>query len=202
MSEKGIRIRLASTGDAAALLDIYAPYVRYTAISFEYEVPPLDEFRERIRATAAKYPYIAAECGEALLGYAYCGVFSARAAYAHSAETTIYVRRDVRGCGIGRKLYETLEAAAKAQNIFNLYACAAYPDVEDEFLTRGSIRFHERMGYTVVGEFRNCGCKFGRWYNIAWLEKIIGGHKPNPASFIPFYELGAETLSRIGIEAE
>lgn len=196
----GIRIRAASPDDAAELLKIYAPYVRGTAISFEYEVPALDEFRARITATLARYPYLAAERGGALLGYAYCGAFSGRAAYAFSAETSIYVRRGEHGRGIGRRLYEALFAAAQAQNLRNLYACAAYPDEEDEYLTRDSIRFHERMGYRIAGEFHNCGCKFGRWYNIAWLEKIIGAHEPDPAPFVPFPELGTETLRKIGIE--
>ena len=124
----GIRIRAASPGDAAELLEIYAPYVRETAISFEYEVPALEEFCARITATLARYPYLAAERGGALLGYAYCGAFSGRAAYALSAETSIYVRRGEHGLGIGRRLYETLFAAAKAQNLRNLYADAAYPD--------------------------------------------------------------------------
>lgn len=153
MKDEGMRIRAASPDDAAELLEIYAPYVRETAISFECEVPPLEEFRERITATLARYPYIAAVSGGVLLGYAYCGAFSARAAYAHSAEATIYVRRGERGRGIGRKLYETLEAAAKTQNVRNLYADAAYPDAEDEYLTFDSIRFHERMGWRVAGKF-------------------------------------------------
>ena len=55
------------------------------------------------------------------------------------------------------------------------------------------------MGYRIAGEFRNCGCKFGRWYSVARLEKIIGAHEPAPAPFVPFPELGAETLRRIGI---
>lgn len=195
-----MRIRAAAPDDAAELLSIYAPYVRETAVSFEYDVPTLEEFRARITSTLARYPYIAAERGGELLGYAYCGVFSGRAAYARSAETTIYVRRDMRGRGIGRRLYETLSAAAKVQNIRNLYACAAYPDAEDEYLTFGSIRFHERMGYRIAGKFHHCGCKFGRWYNIAWLEKIIGAHDLTPAPFVPFPELGTETLRKIGIE--
>ncbi|WP_294193210.1 GNAT family N-acetyltransferase [uncultured Cloacibacillus sp.] len=200
-AEQGvIHIRAASPDDAAELLEIYAPYVRETAISFEYEVPALEEFRARITATLARYPYLAAERGGALLGYAYCGAFSGRAAYALSAETSIYVRRGEHGLGIGRRLYETLFAAAKAQNLRNLYADAAYPDAEDEYLTFGSIRFHERMGYRIAGKFRNCGCKFGRWYSVARLEKIIGAHEPAPAPFVPFPELGAETLRKIGIE--
>ena len=135
-AEQGvIHIRAASPDDAAELLEIYAPYVRETAISFEYEVPALDEFRARITATLARYPYLAAERGGALLGYAYCGAFSGRAAYALSAETSIYVRRGGHGRGIGRRLYEALFAAAKAQNLRNLYADAAYPDAEDEYLT-------------------------------------------------------------------
>lgn len=200
MNDKEIHIRAVAPEDAAELLAIYAPYVHETAISFEYEAPTLEEFRARITTTLARYPYIAAVSGGVLLGYAYCGAFSARAAYARSAETTIYVRRGERGRGIGRKLYEMLEDAAKSQNILNLYADVAYTDAEDEYLTFGSIRFHERMGWRAAGKFTRCGCKFGRWYNVARLEKIIGEHDTNPAPFVPFHELGAEAMRRIGIE--
>lgn len=61
--------------------------------------------------------------------------------------------------------------------ILNLYACIGYPETEDEYLNKNSARFHARLGFTKVGEFRQCGYKFGRWYHMIWMEKIIGRHR-------------------------
>ena len=105
-------IRIATAEDAEALLAIYAPYVRDTAITFEYRVPSLEEFRRRIEATLEKYPYLALEDGGEILGYAYAAPFKERAAYDWAVETTIYLRPDARGKGCGRTLYEALELAA------------------------------------------------------------------------------------------
>ncbi|MDO4188479.1 MAG: GNAT family N-acetyltransferase [Lachnospiraceae bacterium] len=185
-----MEIRIATVDDAEQLLNIYRPYVEKTAISFEYEVPSLEEFKGRIENTLKKYPYLVAtdDNGE-IKGYCYCGVFKARAAYDYSVETTIYLREDARGNGLGRCLYSKLEEYAKLQNIKNLNACIATCEIEDETLTNASKRFHERLGYRLVGEFTNSGYKFNRWYNMIWMEKIIGEHESTPAPFIPFCNL-------------
>lgn len=166
-------IRSAATDDAWRLLEIYSYYVEDTAISFEYETPSLEEFRGRISQTLEKYPYLVAEENGVIKGYAYAGVFKGRAAYDHCCEVTIYLDRDSKGNGYGRALYEALEEALKKQGIMNLYACIGDPIVEDEYLTKNSEKFHQHMGYTKVGEFHKCGYKFGRWYNMIWMEKIL-----------------------------
>ena len=171
-----MKIRSASTADAARIRDIYAYYVENTAISFEYEVPTLDEFAHRIAGTLEKYPYIVIEKDGEVEGYAYAGPFKARAAYGRSCEVSIYVDRDSRGRGYGRALYEELERRLKDMGILNLYACVASPIEEDERLTRNSEQFHAHLGFAKVGEFHKCGYKFGRWYNMVWMEKIIGKH--------------------------
>lgn len=79
--------------------------------------------------------------------------------------------------GIGKRLYKVLEDIARAQNITNLYSCIGYVDEEDEYLNNNSANFHEHMGYRMVGKFIKCGHKFGRWYSMVWMEKIIGEHK-------------------------
>ena len=99
-----IRIRPATAADAPALLAIYAPYVEHTAITFEYEAPAAEEFRRRICHTLERYPYFAAEAEGRIVGYAYAGPFHPRAAYDWDAELSIYVARDCRGMGVGRKL--------------------------------------------------------------------------------------------------
>ena len=166
-------IRSATPDDASAILGIYAYYVEKTAISFEYDVPSEDEFRERITNTLKRYPYFVLEDDGAIRGYAYVGVFKDRAAYDCSCEVTIYVDRDYKGKGYGRALYESLEKALRQTEITNLYACIGDPIEEDEYLTRDSEHFHQHMGYTKIGEFHKCGYKFGRWYNMIWMEKII-----------------------------
>ena len=100
-----MEIRIADTKDAEAIREIYAPYVLNTAVSFEYEVPSVEEFRKRIANTLAEYPYLAAEEDGVILGYAYAGVFHARPAYKHCVELSIYVRQDCRGRGVGKGLY-------------------------------------------------------------------------------------------------
>lgn len=96
MNQDDIIIRAASPADGAALLAIYAPYVRHTAITFEYAVPSLEEFTGRIATTLTKYPYLVAEHQGRPAGYAYTGPFSGRAAYDWSAETSLYIHRDYR----------------------------------------------------------------------------------------------------------
>ena len=190
MQRNEIDIRVARPEDAEELLAVYAPYVTKTAITFEYEVPGLEEFQERIRRTLQRYPYLVAQKDGELLGYAYTGAFVGRAAYDWSAEVSIYLKEDRRKMGIGRRLYQELERITKAQNITNLNACIGYPEKEDEHLTMNSIQFHAHMGYEMVGVFHKCGYKFGTWYNMAWMEKIIKEHEKSPEPVISFPELG------------
>ena len=169
-------IRSANIADAAGILDVYAPYVKNTAISFEYDSPTLDEFANRIANTLEKYPYIVVEEDGEIKGYAYAGPLKPRAAYARSCEVSIYVDCACRGKGYGRALYEELERQLRELGILNLYACIGSPIEEDEYLTHNSEQFHAHLGFVRVGEFHRCGYKFGRWYNMIWMEKIIGEH--------------------------
>ena len=167
MDTNEIKIRPATEADAAEILNIYAPYITDTAITFEYDVPTLEE----------------------IIGYAYAGAFYGRAAYDWSAETTIYVKKGCRHSGVGKLLYQALETALKAQNIINLYACIGYPEEDDEYLTKNSKQFHEHLGYRLIGEFRKCGYKFGRWYHMVWMEKMIGEHPEKPEQVKRFSEI-------------
>lgn len=189
MEETKIRIRTAGPDDAEQLLAIYAPYVEKTAITFEYDVPDVEEFRDRIRRILKRYPYLVAEISGEAAGYVYLDSFVGRKAYDWSASVSIYVKEQVRKTGIGRALYQAVEKIARAQHITNLNACIGYPETEDEYLTKNSAQFHAHMGYRLAGEFHQCGYKFGRWYNMIWMEKMIGEHEEHPKPFIPFPEL-------------
>lgn len=197
-----IKLRLAKPQDADALLEIYAPYVKQTAISFEYDVPSAAKFAGRIGQTLQRYPYLLAYVSDE----AACAndernenfKISASAAYDWSAESSVYVSQNVRAFGIGRLLYEALQRALKAQNIVDMHACIACGD--DEYLNDASVRFHERMGFRFVGRFERCAYKFGRWYDMAWMQKPIGEHLQNQPAMRPFACFRDEICASAGIE--
>ncbi|MCQ2103073.1 MAG: N-acetyltransferase family protein [Fibrobacter sp.] len=111
-----------------------------------------------------------------ILGYCYAGVFKGRAAYSRSVETSIYVMMGEHGKGYGRALYRELEKELKARGILNAYACIASPKPGSTHLDNSSQKFHEHMGYSLVGTFNDCAYKFGQWYNMIWMEKMLGEH--------------------------
>ena len=166
-------IRSVCPADAEELVEIYAPYVRETAITFDTEVPSPEEFCEKIRRITSFYPFIVAVEEDKILGYAYADVFRTKAAFAWSVEMTVYVRRDCHRRGVGAALYSRLEELLKEQNITNLYACITYPNPE-------SIAFHEKLGYSYIGRFEKCGYKLGQWQDVVWLGKVIGEHGGEP----------------------
>ncbi|MCD7838063.1 MAG: N-acetyltransferase family protein [Clostridiales bacterium] len=190
-------IRTATPDDAAALLDIYGPYILETAVTFEYDVPTEAEFARRIAHTVERYPWLVLEADGQLEGYAYAGTFIGRRACDWAVEASIYIRRDCRKHGYGRRLYQALEAVLRRQNVVNVNACIACPEVEDEYLNRNSVNFHQHMGYRMVGGFHKCGYKFGRWYQLVWMEKMLGSHLDQPPEFVPFPALEREEVDEI-----
>lgn len=173
--------------DAAALLDIYKPYVINTAVTFECTPPSVEEFKNRIMTTLERYPYLAAQKDGKVVGYAYAGPLKGRAAYIHSVELSVYVKSDVRGMGIGGLLYDALEKILAKQNVMNLYACIAYTERKDAHLNSASCLFHEKRGFKTAGRFNGCGVKFGKRYDVLWMEKIIADKETG--SFIPYSDL-------------
>lgn len=158
---------------------------------------------------------------ERIIGYAYVGRLHERAAYDWSVETSIYVDRCARKHGLGRQLYERLEAILRAMNIISVNACIAYPGTmnanvadrtrkdlregtadsgvdigEDPYLNTNSPDFHAHLGYQLVGHFHACAYKFDRWYDMIWMEKWIAPHPAKPEAMIPFPELPTEVVER------
>lgn len=184
-----VMVRMATEIDAEELLKIYSPYVMDTAITFEYEVPSVTVFEQRIKNILKKYPYIVALEENRIVGYAYASEFKERAAYDWTVETTVYLKQDCRGKGLGKILYIALEDILKRQNILNLNACIAYTPFEDIYLNNTSTAFHQHLGYSKVAHFTKCGYKFGTWYDMIWMEKLIGEHLDMPAQFVPITEI-------------
>lgn len=123
-----LTIRPANLSDAQAIQTIYAPYVEKTAITFEYEVPSVQEFEKRISKTLEKYPYLVAEENGQVLGYAYASTYYARTAYDWTTELSIYLHEDARGRGFGSQLYDALEEELEKRGFLRFLACIAVPN--------------------------------------------------------------------------
>ena len=177
-----MNIRIATSDDAKELLNIYKYYVENTAITFEYDVPSIEEFSGRIKNTLKKYPYLIAENEDGIYGYAYAGEFKSRQAYNWAVETSIYVKNGGSRHGVGPFLCKELEKYVKPQNIVNVNACITYPNEKSE-------DFHKKFGYKTVAHFTKCGYKFGQWHDMIWMEKFTGDHTNNPKNVIRFSEL-------------
>lgn len=174
-----IEIKQVHISDAKELLSIYEPYVLNTAITFEYEVPSIQDFTARIEKIQSKYPYLKAIYNGTIVGYAYSSTFKDRAAYDWSTEISIYINQEYHHLGIGKALYNTLESCLKAQNIHNVCACIAYPNPSSE-------AFHTYFGFTKTAHFHKSGYKFKTWHDMIWMEKFIKEHTEIPEPFIPF----------------
>ncbi|MCR5167277.1 MAG: GNAT family N-acetyltransferase [Oscillospiraceae bacterium] len=166
-------IRDVHPDDAERLVQIYAHYVLNTAVSFEYTVPTIEEFRERIIKTAANYPYLVCTLDDRIVGYAYAGAYSPRQAYDWTVTTSIYVDKDHRRKGIGSLLYDELEIRLKERGTVNLLAGVASCEAEDEYLSHDSSKFHISKGYTQVAHMKTVGKKFDRWYDLLWYQKKL-----------------------------
>ena len=168
-------IRIATQADVPAILDIYAPYVKETTITFEYDVPTQEEFLERFLRITADFPWIVWEENGEILGYAYaCRPFE-RTAYSWCAEPSIYLKPEAQGKGIGKKLYTALEELLKQLGYRVLLALITGEN-------HGSLQFHAKLGYQSAGELIDCGYKFGKWLSVFWMEKQLQIVQ-NPAEF-------------------
>jgi len=150
----------------------------------------LEEFSCRIKETLQNYPYLVAIVEGKIAGYIYAGTFRSRASYRWSASTSVYIDKQFHGIGLGKMLYAELETILLKQNVVNVYAAVADPEEEDSYLTHNSEHFHQAVGYKVVAKYHKCASKFGKWYNLIEMEKIIGDHSALPEEFIPFSRLG------------
>lgn len=183
-------IRRVEEADARAILDIYAPYVAETSISFEYEIPSLGEMASRIRELLPCYPYLAAVSEGQLVAYAYAGPHKSRAAYQWNAELSVYVDRNHRGRGTGRALYGALLEILARQNFVNIYGVVTTPNPASQ-------RLHEFFGFNPAGRLRRSGYKEGAWHDIVIYEKSLAAEEGPPAGIRPFNQLDETLLEAI-----
>lgn len=165
-SRVAARIRFAADADAEAIAEIYAPYVRETATSFEVEPPSSAEMRGRVAAVKAITPWLVAEQDGSVVGYAYASKHRERAAYQWSVDVAVYVARTCQRGGVGRSLYKALFGLLSAQGYYRAYAGITLPNA-------ASIGLHEALGFTPVGVYLSVGYKLGRWNDVGWWQKSL-----------------------------
>lgn len=176
-----MKLRAATPDDAAAIADIYAPFVTGSAVSFETEPPGETAMRARIEAGGGLYPWLVGEDEDgALVGYAYAARFRDRPAYRFTVETSVYLRADAAGRGFGRQLYEPLLTILEGQGFTQAIAAITLPN-------EASIRLHERLGFERAGTYRQVGWKLGGWHDVGlWQRRLaLAGSPPEEPTFTP-----------------
>lgn len=165
--------------DAAACAAIYAPSVEDNVTSFEERAPDAAELAARIAAVSRTHPWLVAEEGGAVLGYAYACPFQERPAYRWSASVSVYVAADHVGRGLGRALYEELFARLRRQGFQVACAGITLPNA-------ASVALHERLGFVQVGHSPRVGWKHGAWRDVGWWQLELApageGTPPEPLS--------------------
>ena len=155
-------IRLATESDAAAIQAIYAPIVQDTFISFEMDIPTVDEMRARVHKTLVAFPWLVCENEQGeVAGYVYASKHRERAAYQWAVDVTAYVSPIAHRSGVARGLYTSLFALLRLQGFFNAYAGIAMPN-------DASVGAHRAVGFQAIGVYHNVGYKLGKWHDVSW----------------------------------
>lgn len=173
--------------DGAACAEIYAPFVRDTAVSFETDVPDAVEMAARIEAVSARHPWLVAEHDGLVVGLAYATGHRTRAAYRWTADVTVYVDAAHRRVGIGRELYTALLELLRRQRLRAVCAGITLPN-------DASVALHESLGFELVGVYRRIGWKAGAWRSVGWWELELGGAERAEEGHPPPEPLGPQRL--------
>lgn len=174
-----LRLRVATPDDAAAVADVYRPYVAETAVTFEETAPDVEEMTAKMERTLATHPWFVAERDGQVVGFAYASRLRDRPAYRWTAELSVYVDRQQRGEGIGAALYCALLATLERQGFESAYGVVTLPNPE-------SVGFHESFGFERIARFPEVGHKHGEWHDVAWYERGLGERSDDPAEPTPF----------------
>lgn len=167
MAKEEILIRPVRVEDARAIWEIYTPFIRETAVTFDVEVFQVEEFVRRIRAHTPEHAWMVAEIDGKVVGYANATEHRKKQAYNTTKEVSIYLRKEVRGLGVGSLLYNELVKELRKQGVKNLLAGITVPN-------DASVGFHESLGFSLVGTYKKIGFKDGKWRDVSWYEMWLG----------------------------
>jgi L-amino acid N-acyltransferase YncA len=177
-----LKFKSIEPDDAEAVLQIYRPYIEETAITFEYTVPTLEEWKARIEHYRKDYPWILAIWNHKIIGYAYASKHRDRIAYSWDAEVSVYIEDGFQKKGIAKILYEKLFQILKLQGIINVYAIITSPNPKSE-------KFHEAYGFYDVGRFHKSGFKLEQWFDTRWMQLHLDNHNIPPQKIIHFAKI-------------
>jgi len=183
-------IRIATPSDAKSILDIYAPYILNTSLTFETEVPSQADFAKRIQSYLDNWPWLVCELDGKIAGYAYASRYRERTAYQWSVECSVYIQDEYRGSGIASQLYIALFAFLKYQGYNNVYAVINLPNER-------SVAFHEKMGFTYFATYENVGYKLGKWKNVGWWQKKLNEYVNEPLAPLKFSSVSEDVRQKI-----
>jgi L-amino acid N-acyltransferase YncA len=166
-------MRLATLEDANAILSIYEPYVLHTSYSFEESVPDIESFKQRMRETMDRFPWLVYERNGMIVGFAYAAPFNVRSAYDWSAQTSVYVDEKHHGLGIGNALYVSLLDILTYQGYCTAYALIVSPNEKSE-------KLHRSLGFKSGPMFKKVGYKLGQWHDLHWFYLQLNDHPAKP----------------------
>lgn len=175
-------IRFVQLRDVPKLRDIYAYYVKNTVITFEYDVPSIEEFTKRVEDTYKTYPYLVYEVSDQIIGYAYAHRHMQRDAYKWNVELSVYLSAEAQSKGVGTALYTALLELLKRQNLQKAISCITLPNEK-------SIALHRKFGFDNMGLFHQAGYKCNAWHDVIWLSKDLNSHEENPKEWIRIEQL-------------
>lgn len=166
-------IRLAEERDVSGILEIYAPFILDTAVTFEETVPDEDSFWERIQGIMEELPFLVCEIEGHIAGYAYASAYRSRASYRWTKEVSVYVHPDFYRRRVAQALYTSLNEMVRYQGIADLLAIITLPN-------ESSVAFHEHFGYRKCAEFSKVGYKLNNWQTVGWFELFLKDEKKAP----------------------
>jgi phosphinothricin acetyltransferase len=190
---KDKNIRFAIESDSASILQIYAPYITDSVITFEYEVPTITKLNEKMANIQKKYPWLVCEINGNIVGYAYASCFREREAYKWSVDFSVYINPQYHRKNIGKALYFALFELLKLQGCYNAYAGVTLPNIKSEGL-------HESFGFKAIGIYENVGYKFGSWHDVKWYGLKINEHDQAPVKPKSINEISNTNESKTIIE--
>ena len=167
--------------DAAAVLALYEPFVRDSGVTFETDVPSLEDFSKRLAHIAGRFPFWVWEDGGTVLGYAYGTTHRERIAYQWAVETSVYVGRP--GNGIGKQLYQKVLSELRNRGFVWAYGVITLPN-------EPSLALHEACGFKPFARYDSAGQKLGTWYDVQWVRCSLNPAAPGMAE--PQYDVSVE----------
>lgn len=187
-------IRLAEKRDVPGILEIYAPFILETAVTFEETVPDENSFWNRIQGIMAELPFLVCEMDGKIAGYAYASAYRSRASYRWSKEVTVYVHPHFQRKKVAHALYTSLNEMVRYQGIANLLAIITMPN-------EASVAFHEFFGYRKCAEFSNVGYKLNQWQNVGWFELFLQDENEAPKErILPLDEIITRPIFKEAIQ--